>query len=54
MVIGRRDIFLPWEQTDKAKILFEEALNFVPSLAEVTEDEILYDNFFSYWKDLVA
>lgn len=32
---GRNDLDLPWGKTDKAKILFGKALNFVPSLAEV-------------------
>lgn len=32
---GRNDLDLTWERTDKAKLLFEEALNFVPSLIEV-------------------
>lgn len=32
---GRVDLDLPWEKTDKAKLLLNEALSFVPSLAEV-------------------
>jgi len=31
---GRGDLDLPWEKADKAKALYEEALNFVPALAE--------------------
>lgn len=36
---GRNDLDLPWEKTDKAQILFEDKLNFVPSLAEVAGNE---------------
>lgn len=36
---GRNDLDLTWERTDKAKLLFEEALNFVPSLIEVAAGE---------------
>lgn len=32
---GRNDLDLSWERTDKAQVLYQEALNFVPSLAEV-------------------
>ena len=31
---GRSDLDLPWEKTDKAKALYEVALNFAPALAE--------------------
>jgi len=33
---GRNDLDLTWEKTDKAQALYEEALNYVPSLAEVS------------------
>lgn len=35
---GRRELNLPWEQTDKAKILFEEALNFFPLMVKLAAE----------------